>query len=758
MYEITPISDNQFIKNKNNIKCDLNFDNEKFNKLLTKFETTIKPFTVICALGVTAGFGDLIFFVNFVKYLSQQYSDIKINIVIPENKKQFICSNLNIGKIYSDKSEEVINSDINNMNLYVSIQYSEDNVTEIRTSMEIDGDILFIPPKTKGLNIQYTKPDVIRDNSYTLSEYNPLPHGESSITTGIKNKAGLLLDNYKNSINQEKEEYSISYIYTLKYMVQNEFRFKPSEIRFKIDDTKIWDLKTLFDKLNIKINNELLLDKYYEDLQEYEEHGLVVYIKICINFRDYLNELDKLSKSVIKVYYRGESFENLKEFLNSLSKKKRKILNLTSLYNYFFNSTRFKFVQLPPKTHDEMLILYEHSLPVVFISGDQSLTDFISVNKYHGYEFKNDIYYQIFYWKSKLAKQLGGKEYICCKIPKETLRKIYTNPDNDFRYKGMIYIQSVLLYALEYKLRLAGIKENICIDLDSADDISKLVQHYSVPNYKRIYSDYMSNGDKNNNLLLKIKKNKLEIMPNSKPFNIDMILGKINNQKFASWLIGTKVPDIYIKYNDIISSEDTTVTNLKCNSLIINIPDSEVVLPKNIHILVIYIILEYIRHERYIDQNLIRTFGSFILSENECNKEVKDKINVIIEDKTSINTILFQENVEGKYIQFSEYLKTIDVVVDMNILSEIIDNVSYVLLELQKSEYKIVHNNLTCDNIYINFGYKKTVSVKIINFDNASFSINNKRFSTKDSVQKEFSNSYDINTFFEDIYRHIDEY
>ena len=120
---------------------------------------------------------------------------------------------------------------------------------------------------------------------------------------------------------------------------------------------------------------------------------------------------------------------------------------MESLYFNLLLNPKFIFQKLPPKSYDEMRILYEHSLPIIFISGDQSLTDFVSYNRYFINNFKYSIYYQIFSWKQNLAESLGANEYICFKISSEVLNSLAYNPDFDFRYKGMLYIHSLLLYS-----------------------------------------------------------------------------------------------------------------------------------------------------------------------------------------------------------------------------------------------------------------------------------------------------------------------
>ena len=69
----------------------------------------------------------------------------------------------------------------------------------------------------------------------------------------------------------------------------------------------------------------------------------------------------------------------------------------------------------------------------------------------------------------------------------------------------------------------------------------------------------------------------------------------------------------------------------------------------------------------------------------------------------------------------------------------------------------IVHNNLTCDNVYLVFQGKNKCDIKISGFDSSSFSIESKRFAVSGSTKKYFSNKYDIETLFTDVKSHLNK-
>jgi hypothetical protein len=323
------------IQNRKNIKCDLSFDVYNFNKLLETYRTYFtRPFTIICALADTYGFGDVIFFTKFVKYLYIQYAHVKIVLVVSERKKSFICSVINPGYVYNNSKYEKIPGGNEKIELHTGI--IENN--ELKTLYKIDGDILFIAPKTNmKINITYATPEVILNNSYTLSEYNPINYKSSaSINTGVNN-TGLLLNNYKNSTNMEKMLYSVTYIYT-GYDHIIEYTIKPSRIKFKINKDTTWNIYELFNNLNMEVYDyDMFLDEYYESLLRYtDDHDFIVKIKLLLAFRDYLNDLDMLADEKVKIYYRGDSVDNLKNFIDELPEHFLILLNLKILYDYLF--------------------------------------------------------------------------------------------------------------------------------------------------------------------------------------------------------------------------------------------------------------------------------------------------------------------------------------------------------------------------------------------------------------------------------------
>jgi serine/threonine protein kinase len=180
--------------------------------------------------------------------------------------------------------------------------------------------------------------------------------------------------------------------------------------------------------------------------------------------------------------------------------------------------------------------------------------------------------------------------------------------------------------------------------------------------------------------------------------------------------------------------------------LSIQVKGNDIVLPRSIHILLIYVILESIKKDLSIENNLARTFGSFIVKGGKCNKDIKNKLKLTKKDNT-LDTVLIQDNIEDKYLNLNEYMNSVNFKIDD--LHIILLSVLRIIYSIFKTKYKIIHNNLKPENIYVNFDNGETIQVKIINFDNASFSINNKRFNTYSET------TYSFPTLMDNINRSI---
>ena len=188
-------------------------------------------------------------------------------------------------------------------------------------------------------------------------------------------------------------------------------------------------------------------------------------LDLCYCFQEYLDELRKLKVvgEKIVILTKLNTPKNLCQFLsdNEATLKANghnKVLELTKILGpvnswdpcgkTIKGDSDFDIMDYCGMPMSDMLALYQHSLPTIFISGDQSITDFISVNKY----FDHSVFYQIFGWKTDLALAMGiDIKHGCGAISADTLQGLKNNPDADFRLKGMKVIESTMVYALKGK-------------------------------------------------------------------------------------------------------------------------------------------------------------------------------------------------------------------------------------------------------------------------------------------------------------------
>ena len=105
----------------------------------------------------------------------------------------------------------------------------------------------------------------------------------------------------------------------------------------------------------------------------------------------------------------------------------------------------FEFIDWCVVPKAQALALYQRSLPVIMVSGDQSLTDFISVNPYF---HRATVYYQVFGWKRDLAQSIGiPAGHGVGQIPSAQLHMMKTDPKMDFRLRGLTIVESLLVRA-----------------------------------------------------------------------------------------------------------------------------------------------------------------------------------------------------------------------------------------------------------------------------------------------------------------------
>lgn len=438
-----------------------------------------------------AGFGDIIFSIKFFKYLVRTFINIEIIYIVEKRSHEFIIK-------LKDHNLPKVNISL----LLCDIIVKEDTNVMIYDK-EIDCDILFISPKTNGtFDLKFKNKEDVLNNTYTLSEYNPINHAVSTINTGVGNLlkfkkgdvkekdeklSGLLLNNIRSTpiiIKSDKKYYSVCYFYLDKENLRNVTILPNSLVKFG-DHSLTETILKLF-----KVDITKLSDEKKEEFLR-ETMSILSLLKFTLCYQEYLLEIQKIKDlnnvninlDDVNIHIKYDNYLILKKFVDTIKGDVIEFFNLTFLKEKI---GKLNIIKLEKLEYNNFLELLQYSLPVVFLTGDQSITDFISIHK----DFKYSIFYQIFDWKKPLASKLMRKKFsefaACGEINKKMLNTLKKNIKYDFRFNGLILVQSILIYCLQYSLNKTDSKIKLC------ESISK--------NTEKIISKISSEIDLNKNI------------------------------------------------------------------------------------------------------------------------------------------------------------------------------------------------------------------------------------------------------------------
>lgn len=321
-----------------------------------KKSSTFKPKITLFCLSCY-GFGDIIFCLKIFYYIKKWYNitpTIVTSKPLPFIMNGVKLSNLLGAKIPGKKYDECDN--------YTKMKvYKVDKAGKFLKQIKTNFDLIFVTPwigsdytvKYSGMKSLF--PYSNQFNTFIFSEYNPEKPHLYDFPTGIgKNLLGVFI----TKTTKTKRIYSNPYI-----MVH------------------------ITEDANVNVgkcfNNfiKLMAKKYHNK----HKHLDVILPKHVI--KDNEDDINKLIKYIIdKGWYDKVEIIETKEQVKKQSKSE-KILRL-----------RIDAGFRPLK---EFVGLYNHCLPDVLITGDQSLSDILSCCK------KFNIYYQIMPWKANLAKNLA---------------------------------------------------------------------------------------------------------------------------------------------------------------------------------------------------------------------------------------------------------------------------------------------------------------------------------------------------------------
>ena len=686
--------DNADYKNKNNLKCYIDTNFNKYNELSTKYNRVLKIAVLSNPLN---GFGDIIFSVKFVKYLVNTFENIIITYIADNQSgnfaKELLVKYKNVNILLCDLDyKNTLNSDI-----------------------EIDCDILFITPKTtKKFELKFKNETTVLDNTYSFSEYNPVPHMTSSVDTGFGVElSGLLLNNIPNTRCVKKfiTLYSVCYFYlddgNLKRMILNS-SIKFGEYTIEEITLKLFDIDML--ELSKDVNKE-------REFLNSEKAKILKLLKFSLCYQEYLREISTITPlKNVNIVIKYDNYNIIRNFINALSLENIDFFNLSYIRNEI---NKLNIMDLKPLPYDGFLKLMEYSLPVVFLTGDQSITDFITINK----NFSYSVYYQIFAWKRLFAYNLTGKKdySICGKISANILEKLKGRLIYDFRFVGIIIIQSTLIYALQYLLNKIDPTIKLCETINTPEKLYDVIYSTDVVKKSKTikHSDFFTYIP---NIIL---EDNILYYKHRQILDLDFILGNLRNNTI-DWLPGSDLNELLLKYESGIQPKN--ILKYNCDMLNIKV-EKQNSLSSSLHNLLIYSLIQNIYdRDKFLTKHLTKIYGNYILTK-ECNDNVKKRFNIYeIEGIEYLNNLLIIDNFYDKYINLKQLiLNIVTLKQDFNIIFDIFRQFINIVRTLD-TVYKIKYNNLNLEDIFTeqsnNPNDYLSYNIKLNNFSKSLFKIN----------------------------------
>ena len=404
------------------------------------------------------GLGDLVFGSKFATYLVNQWPELWVTVVVSNQTAD--VGGIEVGQalafdFVTEAVEENLHETINmryaqGTEGHRQMYHRNGKITVVNTFGRVPGgrpcvidtdvtnvwfDIMFVTPKLpnpreiyitgKWANKTYQK---LSHNSYCWGEYNG---STRMIATGVpytncnRNQTGLMLESldkfndlppYLTSV-LDGRPFSIVYVYAGSTFIGGQVN-GPHNL------------------LNNAVGNKLA--------------------NLTLMFHEYTRKLKSLRMGQIVVAVKQGETQPIIDFCNRVAgghysfagdmtqSRRDKIAEVGVMLTQRVTAD-FEFIEACKVPKANMMGMYQRSLPVVFVSGDQSLTDFLSANKY----LENAaVYYQVFDWKDELAWACGiPQNHGVGEIPEANLKTLRTNPIVDFRLRGLTIAESLLKYA-----------------------------------------------------------------------------------------------------------------------------------------------------------------------------------------------------------------------------------------------------------------------------------------------------------------------
>ena len=453
-----------------------------FSDRLRTFQHTFY-IAVICS--PIEGLGDLAFGIKFTQQIVDRYSvyrgKVRVSLLVPDsnpNAVNMAMQNLRIEKIYrNDGSEEPGNVDDSPVKLYVmhrrgTVYTADAEDVFLAPDRPVPAHIAFISPGTNinsyrinfG-NVKAGTEPATAAKTFVLSEYNTSDRynqaaavtlTDLSVDTGVYDPShcaqisrlcptGVFLAEDRDYPRLDKipagRHYSCTYIYTDEVNMVNYYRSSRERAG---DETERLIAHSESERRAAGAPSHL--DDNCNPASEKWRRSMMILIS---TFYRYIKELEEYRQKhritdKIIVYLQTGTLENLKKYLVL---EKNYIPGMLELWNFIEDvKSPFEFRNTPGMNMKEMLSFFQHSIPIAYLSGDNTPMEFISVNR--APELK--LFYIAFYWKRALAQALGvrldagGGRIDAAGMATIDRVKFLHNIGNNFGITGMKQVENLM--------------------------------------------------------------------------------------------------------------------------------------------------------------------------------------------------------------------------------------------------------------------------------------------------------------------------
>lgn len=384
-----------------------------------------------------------------------------------------------------------------------------------------------------------TTTDYLRTNSYQFGEYNSGGPGSGDVLTGVPSascrleQVGLMLESFDTAYPLPAFLTSVlnGRTFSLFYCYASDF----------VDSQVNGPLQLFSNTTQNKVGNLILaMYRYLENLRALPDAGQIVVVmkkgsRRAFTYFGTLVEAANASGNFNHPELGGKRADLTPERI-------ARIVQVAAAIRAG-KTPEFEFIDWCAVPKAQALALYQRSLPVIMVSGDQSLTDFISVNPYF---HRATVYYQVFGWKRDLAESMGiPAGHGVGQIPSSRLREMKTDPRVDFRLRGLTIVESLLVRAWHNQ---AGHAVNGCQPFDQCaggdqlgvDEYARIVK--TILDYEGdfLYEVHPMKGADGSDIV------RLKMHPNVQAF--------VGNIQFlppymANWLKGSKAGNILLTFH-----------------------------------------------------------------------------------------------------------------------------------------------------------------------------------------------------------------